>query len=83
MTFLELREATLQLPVRDRWRLLWEIVRSLVDFWGVHKHETEQVNINRGAIGLDNGVDLECYRGVLNLTQDPLDYQKEVRSEWD
>jgi hypothetical protein len=54
--------------VRDRCRLLWEIARSLVNFWGDHKYEIEQANIDRGAIGLNDGVDLECYRGVLTLT---------------
>jgi len=83
MTFLELREATLRLSVGDRCRLLWEITRSLVYFWGDHEQETEQANIERGTIRLSDGVNLECYRGVLNLTQDPLDYQKQVRSEWD
>jgi hypothetical protein len=83
MTFLELRKATLQLSVRDRCRLLWEIARSLVNFWGDRKYEIEKANIDRGAMGLNDGVDLECYRGVLTLTQDPLDYQKQVRSEWD
>ena len=83
MTFLELREATLKLSVSDRWRLLWEIFRSLVGFRGDHKQETEKSNIDQGAIRLNDGVDLECYRGVLKLTQDPLDYKKLVRSEWD
>ncbi len=83
MTFLELREATLRLSVDDRCRLLWEITRSLVNFWGGREQETEQANIDRGVIRLNDGVNLECYRGVLNLTEDPLDYQKQVRSEWD
>ena len=83
MTFSELQEATLKLSVSDRCRLLWEIIRSLVSFWGDRQDETEQMEIDQGAISLSNDVDLECYRGVLNLTQDPLDYQKQVRSEWD
>ena len=32
MTFAELREATLRLSWGDRWRLLWELGRSLVMF---------------------------------------------------
>lgn len=83
MTFMELREATLLLSVGDRCRLLWEITRSLIYFWGDRKYEIEQANIERGTIDLNDRVDFECYRGVLNLTQDPLDYQRQVRSEWD
>lgn len=30
MTFMELQEATLKLSVRDRWRLLWSILRSML-----------------------------------------------------
>ncbi len=32
MTLLELREATLALPWRDRWLLLWTVIRSLFMF---------------------------------------------------
>ena len=83
MTFLEMQKAVLQLSVRDRCRLLWEITRSLLDFWGDRQDKTELANVDRGVIPLNEAIDLECYRGVLNLTQDPLEYQKQVRSEWD
>ncbi len=47
MTFLELREATLRLSVDDRCRLLWEITRSLVNFWGGREGSSEYMGINK------------------------------------
>lgn len=77
MTFSELRDATLRLPWGDRVRLLWEITRSLTGL------RTKITSIDPESGQTTQLSDLARHRGVLNLTQDPLEYQKQIRSEWD
>ncbi len=80
MTWLELRDRTFQLSVKDRWRLLWAIVRSLL--W-----PTSLPKSPLSATGIDqkppkSPTDLSEYRGVISLPEDPSVYQQRIRDEW-
>jgi hypothetical protein len=80
MTWLELRDQTFQLSVKDRWRLLWAIVRSLI--WS-----SSLPKVTLSATEIDQkppkpATDLSQYRGVISLSEDPLIYQQRIRDEW-
>lgn len=50
MTFMELKEATLRLSMRDRWRLLWSILRSMlseiVKERSTNENETTEISLS-------------------------------------
>jgi hypothetical protein len=80
MTWLELRDQTLQLSAKDRWRLLWAIVRSLLWPASLPKSTLPVTEIDQKPLKLPT--DLSQYRGVISLSEDPLIYQQRIRDEW-
>lgn len=80
MTWLELRDQTLQLSAKDRWRLLWAIARSLLWSASLPKSTLSVKEIDQKPP--KPLTDLSQYRGVLSLSEDPLIYQQRIRDEW-
>lgn len=80
MTWLELRDRTFQLSAKDRWRLLWAIVRSLL--WPASFPKSPLSAIETDQQPPKPPTDLSQYRGVLSLSEDPLIYQQRIRDEW-
>ena len=80
MTWLELRDQTFQLSAKDRWRLLWAIVRSLLWPASLPKSALFITEIDQNPPKLPT--DLSQYRGVISLSEDPLIYQQRIRDEW-
>jgi hypothetical protein len=80
MTWLELRDRTFQLSVKDRWRLLWAIARSLL--WPASLPKSPLSTTDLGQKTPKPPTDLSQYRGVLSLSEDPLIYQQRIRDEW-
>jgi len=80
MTWLELRNQTLQLSAKDRWRLLWAIARSLLWSANLPKSALSTIEIDQNPPKLPT--DLSQYRGVISLSEDPLIYQQQIRDKW-
>jgi hypothetical protein len=80
MTWLELCDRTFQLSVKNRWRLLWVIVRSLL--WPASLPQSTSSTTEIDQNPPKPPTDLSQYRGVLSLSEDPLIYQQRIRDEW-